>query len=560
MKKRVLAIIMAAVMVMGALTACGGSSSGNGAKDTQASTTGSNETNKKTEDTQSGDSDLASSDTGSEEQGNAGAAGDIKTGGVVKLGTPAVVVNLGYPGKLSTFIELSFAQPAVEPLCRYTKEGELTPWLCDSYDLDADTLTLTVKLKEGILFHDGTPFNAEAVKWNWEEFSAQGRSEITVIESIECPDEYTVVAHLSTWDNTIADNALYQAGFMFSPTYGKENGVDAANSHPVGTGPFVFKEWQKDVKLVYEKNDNYRIKGQPYLDGIEIEFIGDANTLTTAYQAGEIDAMIMITSDVLTIMEATGETALTAEGLTGGAAISMVAFGCTDDNSPCKDLLVRQAFCHAVDWETLCTASGGLYYTNQWAVPGSWSYNEETIGYPYDVEKAKKLLAQAGYPDGVEINCYTLENNSTQATMLQQFVAEAGITLNIQSIDQARQDEMSGLNGNWDGIMLSAGRADVEIASIYGRSFTDEGVRYVGGFLHPDDLVKLITDAKAAKTQDERAAYCKQMAKMIIDDYCMVAPIGIAASNYYERDYIKDLGINQTHLVLWTPEQCWLDK
>ena len=282
--------------------------------------------------------------------------------------------------------------------------------------------------------------------------------------------------------------------------------------------------------------------------------------MTTAYQAGEMDAVVLPTGDVFTIMEATGEASKGEEGLTGGAGMNMVAFGCTDEKSPCKDILVRRAFCYAVDWETLCTAMGGMYYTNQWAIPGSWSYNEATAGYPYDVEKAEELLAQAGYPDGVEINCYTLDANTTPATMLQQYVAEAGIKLNIQTIDQARQDEMSGLNGNWDGIILLAGRADVEIASIYGRSFTDEGVRYVGGFLHPEDLVKLISDAKSAKTQEERADYCKQMAPMVIDDYCMLAPTGIAASNHFEKDYVHELGVNKTHLILWTPEQCWLDK
>lgn len=328
MKKRLLALFLAAVMVMG-IAGCGGDSGGS-ADTGKAQSSGSGETAVDT-----GGSDNGESLAGEE------ASGDVKTGGVLKVGTPTAVVNLGYPGKLTTSLELMYVQPAVESLCRYTKEGELVPWLCESFEADADALTLTVKLKEGIKFHDGTDFNAEAVKWNWEEFMAQGRSEISSIESIECPDEYTVVAHMSQWDNTLAENALYQAGFMFSPTYAQENGEDAANNHPVGTGPFVFSEWEKDVKIVYDKNEDYWIEGQPYLDGIEIDFIQDSNTITTAYQSGEIDIISMPTADVLTIMESMGEDAVGENGLNGGAGINMVAFGCTDESSPCKDLAVR---------------------------------------------------------------------------------------------------------------------------------------------------------------------------------------------------------------------------
>ena len=208
----------------------------------------------------------------------------------------------------------------------------------------------------------------------------------------------------------------------------------------------------------------------------------------------------------------------------------------------------------------MCEACGGMYYTNQWAVPGAWSYNESVAGYSYDVEKAKELLAEAGYENGVEINCYTIEGNTTQAAILQQFVADAGITLNIETVDQARQDEMSGINGNWDGVILSAGRVDMEIASIYERSFTDGGVRYVGGFLHPEDLVEGIANAKAARTQEEKEQYSQEISKIVIDEYCMVAPFGISESKHWEKDYVHGLGMNKTHLVLWTPEACWLDK
>lgn len=488
------------------------------------------------------------------------AEAEVTKGGVLKIGFLADIVNIGYPGLSTSSNEVLAQQPAVEPLCKYTETGDLDPWLIEDYETDAEALTMTVHLKQGIKFHDGTPFNAEAVKWNWETFTAMGRNEIAAISSIECPDEYTVVAHLDHWDNTIPDQALYLGGFMYSPTYCQEVGKDEANNHPCGTGPFKMVEWDKDVKLVFEANEDYWIEGQPYLDGIELEFMPQANTLTSAYEADEVSVVPIVNGEVSQILAQYGEENKAREGVFGGSLFSICAFGCTDDSDPVSNLLVRQAFCHAVNWEELCEIAGmgTMYYTNQWAIPGTWSYNPDVAGYPYDVEKAKELLAEAGYPDGCDVTLITLEANNTTATMIQQYLAEAGIRMTIENIDQAKQDEIAGINGNWAGTILSAGRADLETASIYGRSFTDEGVRYVNGFLHPDDLVAAISGARTATTDEERAELCKAASKMIIDDYCMIAPIGISKATYFKKDNVHDDGFCQTHTVLWTPNTCWI--
>ena len=82
----------------------------------------------------------------------------------------------------------------------------------------------------------------------------------------------------------------------------------------------------------------------------------------------------------------------------------------------------------------------------------------------------------------------------------------------------------------------------------------------MGGFLHPEDLGEAIANARAAKTEEERASYTKQASKMIIDDYCMMSPIGITSATLYEKDHVHDSGIFQIHTILWTPEACWLSK
>ncbi|MDE5909002.1 MAG: ABC transporter substrate-binding protein [Lachnospiraceae bacterium] len=539
MKKKLLAAVMA-ITVLFSFTACGNNTAeGN-------NTDSSSKTEKEETVNEEGTADLTEEDN--------------QRGGTLIIGFEGLITNLGYPGLISGSNEMTIVSPAVETLCRYDDKGNLSPWLCETYEANADELTLTVTLKKGIKFQDGTDFNAEAVKWNWEQFTATGRSEIASIESIECLDEYTVMAHLSVWNNSIADNALYQAGFMFSPSYAQANGQEAANANPVGTGPYRFVEWDKDIKVVYEAYEDYWIEGRPYMDGIEFDFYSDLNTLVTAYQSGEVDLMPAMTGELIQIMASTGEVSEVSGSLVGGAGINCVLYGCNDETSPTSSLEVRQAIAHAVNWKELCGAIGGMYYTNQWAIPGTWSYNEDVVGYDYNVEKAKELLVNAGYENGAEVNLYCVSASTTIATMIQQYLAQVNITVNIETIDQARSDEMTGIGGGWDGLMLSTGRLDLETASIYERTFTDGGVRFVGGTLHPEELVTAIENAKSATTEQDRAAYSQEASKYIIDTYCMMSPIGGTTYDLYERDYVHDSGYLRTHLVLWTPESCWLSK
>ena len=179
-----------------------------------------------------------------------------------------------------------------EHLCRYAEDGTLTPWLCTAYEEDPDNLTLTVHLREGIKFHDGSDFNAEAVVWNWQEWTNAGNIELNCVDNYEIIDDHTVVVHLSEWSNNIATSCLYTAGIMVSAEYAKANGTDALDKNPVGTGAFKFEEWVVDEKIVFKANEDYWIEGLPYLDGIEFAIIPDEAAQISAFQTGEIDVLL----------------------------------------------------------------------------------------------------------------------------------------------------------------------------------------------------------------------------------------------------------------------------
>ena len=178
---------------------------------------------------------------------------------------------------------------AIEYLGRMDASETSQPWLVESWETGADAKSLTVKLKEGIIFHDGTDFDAEAVKWNWEHYMEASSTYTASIESIDVIDKYTVRANLSRPDVGIVDKLTYNAGAMVSPSAWEANGAEWAEMNPVGTGPFEFVSWNPETSMVFKKFDGYWQEGKPYLDGVEFYVITDEMTRMFSFQGGEVD-------------------------------------------------------------------------------------------------------------------------------------------------------------------------------------------------------------------------------------------------------------------------------
>jgi peptide/nickel transport system substrate-binding protein len=176
----------------------------------------------------------------------------------------------------------------------------MVPWLADNWKIDAVARTITITLKQGIMFQDNTPFNAEAVKWNLDRFFAAKRAELPAGSKADVVDNYTVKLTLPEWNNTAIIGMAYFAGPMISPAAWQKSADNDKDrdawvvTHPVGTGPFIFDSWQKTVKQIYKKNPNYWQKGKPYLDGIEWIFFADPTVMEAAYINKEIDFIYIV--------------------------------------------------------------------------------------------------------------------------------------------------------------------------------------------------------------------------------------------------------------------------
>ena len=178
----------------------------------------------------------------------------------------------GYPPRIVGAAR-DYAPPFFDRLLSIGDDGKYKPGLALSWDTSKDGKTITFKLRQGVTFHDGTPFNAQAVKSNLDNLIPPKATILSGITSVDVVDDYTVKLNLPAYNNLILYHfAANPATYMYSPEALKKNGADWATTHPVGTGPFMLKDYQPNISLTLVKNPNYWQKGLPYLDGIEITY------------------------------------------------------------------------------------------------------------------------------------------------------------------------------------------------------------------------------------------------------------------------------------------------
>jgi len=483
-------------------------------------------------------------------------------GGVLRIGILTDAASLGDPPALRGYQDFIIMNTTVESLGRYDENGQIVPYLAESFTEDVEARTLTIVIRQGINFHDGTPLNAEAVKWNLDRFAEVGRSEFTGIESIDVIDEFTVQITLASWDNTISAATGAIAGPIVSPTSFEENGQDQARINPVGTGPFKLVSWERDVMQVYERNEDYWQEGLPYLDGVEWHIIADPVTAVAAFSANELDAFISLPATYASDIEAAGGIVIPQTNGIGSAIIGVVPQSANPD-SPFADVLVRQAVSHAIDSEAIVDVflNGAGVATNQWALEGNFAYNPDITGYPYDPDRARELLAEAGYPDGFSTSIIAANRGNTPdiATAVQGFLAEVGITVEVDVMDFAAQNEHV-VNGTWPGLIMFASRVEADPALTMPRVLASNGILFAPGMAHPDDMEALFSTVRSEPAFDAKVDIIHELQRLAFEEHVLINPIAITILLQAKYPYVHGDGFNQTHAANWTPETTWMEQ
>ena len=395
MKKRVLFFGVMALLVSAALCGC------SGGKSTEASKPVKNSS----EEAPAG-SAAVSGMTGTAE------AAEPAHGGSAVVGVTHELVSLD-PHQSTDARTRSVVFNLYEGLVKPDPDGNLIPAVASDYEISNDATVYTFTLRDGVKFHDGTTVTAEDVKYSIERYAEiQGESSaFSVFDHVEIPDEKTVEIYLKDG----------YSEFLPEITVGiipRSNPDPEKN--PVGTGPFCFVSYTPGQKLEVERFGDYWQEGLPYLDHVEFKITADADTAFMELQAGTIDILDFLTGAQA---KAAGEGCQILEG-TQNMVQGMFL---NHSYGPLSSLKVRQAVCYAVNKEEInqFLYDGRSYLIGSHMVPRLVRYYEpapEAL-YPYDMEKARELLAEAGYPDGFDLEIVAT-TASTQYMDAAQIIAD----------------------------------------------------------------------------------------------------------------------------------------
>jgi len=339
----------------------------------------------------------------------------------------------------------AMAKSFYEGLFGFDKNMKLKPVLAESYAASQDGLTYTIKLKKGIKFHDGTDFNAEAVKVNFDRVTNPDNKLkryglYSIIAKTEVVDDHTARITLKEPFSAFINDLAHPSGVMISPAALKQWGSKDIAFHPVGTGPFKFVEWKATDYLKVARNEHYWRKGYPKVDSITWKPVVDNNSRAALMQTGEAHFTFPVPYELADVLKAKPDLEVVA-----APSIVLRYLSMNTQQKPFDNPKVREAIAYAINKQALAKVAFNGYATPaDGVVPDAVEYSVKLGPWPYDLAKAKKLMAEAGYPNGFETELWSAYNHSTAqkvSQFLQQQLQQIGIRTKITLLEAGQRVE-----------------------------------------------------------------------------------------------------------------------
>jgi len=453
----------------------------------------------------------------------AGCAGDptpSATSGTTAGVTPGGAVVVGIQQEPGTF-DPYLAQAAddreilfniCEGLYKCDAEGVMQPALATSHTLSDDAMTYTFTLREGVVFHNGDPFDAADVVYSFGLAMAEGSvvSGLDGIESVTAPDDHTVVVRLKEPDVELLP-------FMSCPIV--PEGASGLASDPVGTGPFRFDSYEIGQRVVLTRNDKYRVPELPYLDRVEFRIYANTDAAFLELKAGNVDVFPYLSFERADEIADRYEAREDIKNM-----VQLLALN--NDRAPFDDARVRLAVNLAVDRQGLLELTNEGYGSAlaSGLSPALGRYYNDTLEgmFDPDAERARSLLAEAGYADGFEMRITVPSNygyHVKTAEVLVEQLKSVGIRASIVPVDW----------NTWITEVYKARNYDATVIALTSE-FTPKDVlsRYVstagGNFINYEnaEFDRVFAETLPLTDENARIAGFKQLQKILADDAASV--------------------------------------
>jgi peptide/nickel transport system substrate-binding protein len=441
-----------------------------------------------------------------------------------------------------------------EPLIRENYDGSLEPLLATKWELAKDLSSLTLSLRKGVKFHDGSDFNAAVAKWNLEQQKENKKPAAQFFTSMEIVDDYTLRINLSKYQNNLLSGLANVTGLMTSKEAFEKNGLDWCQTNPIGTGPFKYVSFERDVSMKWTKFSNYWQTGKPYLDGIEMYYIADPMTQQAALLQGTVQ-----------IMYGSGGSAIYKNLQTKGYnivyrpadALSMLPDSANPD-SPFAKPEVRLAVSYAIDRDALVKIAEGGFPTAAYQLPPSFAkaYDPGFKGTQYDPEKAKQLLSSAGYPNGFKTAISSPFTQRDVMVALQGYLGKVGIVADINQVTFGQYMDMS-QKGWQNGMVVTPITHYVNWASGLQVSLASTAIN-LKSVKRPEGFDSLLEQALATPQEDIDKT---RQALRLLEDSAIVIPLYSAGTMWCYSPKVHDIGYTELgNSIFRTPDKAWLSK
>ena len=471
----------------------------------------------------------------------------------------STVINIGQTSDILSFDphaqndlgSSSVLRHIYDTLVRIGPDNEIIPCLAESWEI-VDGHTVEFKLRPGVKFHNGDPFTAEDVKFSLErqKVSARQAHHVATLEGVEVLSELACRVKLN---EPAAGILLFSLSHYGSSIVGK-NATEATegagkniNDNPIGTGPYRFVSFKANDRTVIEKNPDYF--GQtPANDQLVFKIIPDGSARSIALETGGIDLLVNVESvDVKRVRD---NKKLFLEEYES----TWMEFLVLNNSKPPFDKReIREAIAHLVQRESVIRVAERGEATPLYSpiASGAYSYTPDVPHYDYDVEKAKALLAEGGYPSGFECKVYLFgDNRSRTAQVLQALFEEAEIEISVELMERGAFYDTTG-----DGVhsmalsgWISSYNPDATYSPLY--HSTSPGVAGNRWFYRSPEADVLIDGAKREPDPDKRLQMYADLQRLIIEDVAMV-PLYTLNGTVGRRADLKGLAVYSTGMHMY---------